>query len=47
MDMDTDYNFKLSEPKEKLHVSIKQNDKNGIVLIATQTGEKRNLHLSN
>ena len=41
MDMDTDYNFKISEPTEKLYVSIKQNDKDGTVLTATQTGEKK------
>ena len=39
--MDTDYNFKISEPTEKLYVSIKQNDKDGTVLTATQTGDKK------
>ena len=35
MDMETYYNFKLLNQKKNCHVSIKQNDKEGIVLTAT------------
>ena len=41
MDMDTQYNFKIFNPNEKLSVSIKQTDKEDIVLTAVQTGFKR------
>ena len=41
MDMDTQYNFKIFNPNEKLSVSIKQVDKEDIVLTAVQTGFKR------
>ena len=41
MDMETYYNFKLINPKEKLSVFIKQTDADGTVLTATQTGEKK------
>ena len=37
MDMDTYYNFKLLNPNEKLSISIKQTDKEDIVLTAVQT----------
>ena len=48
MDMDTQYNFKIFNPNEKLSVSIKQTDKEDIVLTAVQTGFKReSLLLSN
>ncbi|MFL2883272.1 MAG: DUF1365 domain-containing protein [Pelagibacteraceae bacterium] len=43
MDMETEYVFRLLDPNEKLSVTIKQNDKKGLVLTATQTGEKREI----
>ena len=45
MDMETKYDFKLQYPSEKLFVSIKQTDKEGVVLKAVQTGEKKELNL--
>ncbi len=41
MDMNTYYDFKLLNPGEKLFVSIKQTDDDGIILTAVQTGEKK------
>ena len=41
MDMETYYNFKLLNPKDKLSIFIKQTDGEETVLTATQTGEKR------
>ena len=41
MDMDTFYNFKLLNPNEKLSISIKQTDKEDVVLTAVQTGERK------
>ena len=41
MDMDTYYNFKLLSPNEKLSVSIKQTDKEDVVLTAIQTGIRK------
>ena len=41
MDMNTHYNFKLLEPREKLSVFIKQTDNTGTVLTATQVGDKK------
>ncbi len=41
MDMNTYYDFKLLNPGEKLFVSIKQTDDEGIILTAVQTGEKK------
>ena len=41
MDMETYYNFKLIDPKDKLSIFIKQTDGEDTVLTATQTGEKR------
>ena len=41
MDMETFYNFKLLNPKDKLSVFIKQTDADGTILTATQTGEKK------
>ena len=41
MNMDTYYNFKLLNPNEKLSISIKQTDKEDIVLTAVQTGKKK------
>ena len=45
MDMETNYDFKLQHPNEKLFVSIEQTDKEGLVLKAVQTGEKKELNL--
>ena len=45
MDMETYYDFKLQNPNEKLFVSIKQNDKKGIVLTAVQTGDRKEFNL--
>ena len=41
MDMETFYNFKLIDPSQRLSVMIKQTDAEGTVLIATQTGDKK------
>ena len=41
MDMETYYNFKLLNPKEKLSIFIKQTDSTGTILTATQTGKKK------
>ena len=41
MDMDTYYNFRLLNPNEKLSVSIKQTDKEDVVLTAIQTGIRK------
>jgi DUF1365 family protein len=41
MDMETYYNFRLLNPKEKLSVFIKQTDKKEIILTATQTGDRK------
>ena len=41
MDMDTYYNFKLLHPKDELFVSIKQTDKEGDILLAVQTGKRK------
>ncbi len=42
MDMKTFYNFELKPPGDKLSVLIKQTDKNGLILTAVQTGERKN-----
>ena len=41
MDMETYYNFKLLNPKDKLSIFIKQTDGAETVLTATQTGDKK------
>ena len=46
MDMHTHYNFKLLKPDEKLLVLIKQTDKDGTILTATQNGERKKFNLS-
>ena len=43
MDMETYYNFRLLDPKEKLSVFIKQTDKKEAILTATQTGDRKEL----
>ena len=45
MDMNTYYDFKLIDPGEQLFVSIKQTDKEGIILTAVQTGDKKKFNL--
>ena len=45
MDMNTYYDFKLINPGEQLFVSIKQTDKEGIILTAVQTGDKKKFNL--
>ena len=41
IEMETDYNFRLTEPNNRLKIYIKQTDKVGKVLIACQTGKKQ------
>ena len=41
MDMETYYNFKLLNPKEKLSIFIKQTDGEETILTATQIGDKK------
>ena len=41
MDMETYYNFKLLNPKDKLSIFIKQTDGEETILTATQTGDKK------
>ena len=41
MDMNTFYDFKLLNPEEKLFVSIRQTDQEGIILSAVQTGKRK------
>jgi len=41
MDMETYYNFKLINPKEKLSIFIRQTSGEETVLTATQTGDKK------
>ncbi len=45
MDMETFYNFKLLDPKERLFVSIKQTDRDSNILTAIQTGMKKEFNL--
>ena len=41
LDMETYYNFKLLNPKDKLSIFIKQTDRKETILTATQTGDKK------
>ena len=43
MEMETSYNFRLSEPKETLGVFIKQKDRDGMLLSACQIGKKEQI----
>ena len=43
IEMETYYNFRLTEPNERLKVYIKQTDKVDKVLIACQTGKRRTM----
>ena len=45
MDMNTFYDFKLHNPKEKLFVSIQQKDAEGLVLKAIQKGDRKKFSL--
>ena len=45
--MNTFYNFRLSKPGKNLNVLIKQNDINGTLLIASQSGKKIQLNSQN
>ena len=45
--MKTFYNFKLSEPKKKIDIIIKQNDNDGPLLFARQIGKKIKLNGKN
>ncbi len=45
MDMNTYYNFKLLNPNEKLSISIKQTDKEDLILTAVQTGNRKEFSL--
>ena len=44
-ELQTFYSFHLIDPNEKLSVFIKQTDNEGIILTATQTGDKKNFTL--
>tara|TARA_A100001011_G_C14237253_1_gene811604 strand:+ start:290 stop:1048 length:759 start_codon:yes stop_codon:yes gene_type:complete len=44
-DMETKYDFKLLHPNKKLFVSIKQTDKEDVILSAVQTGERKEFNL--
>ena len=41
MEMQTSYDFKITESNKKLSVLIKQSDKNGLILTASQTGNRK------
>ena len=43
IEMDTSYNFRLTEPKESLKVMIKQTDKKDKILVASQYGIKQEI----
>ena len=43
IEMETDYNFRLTEPNHELKVYIKQTDKVDKVLIACQTGKRQQM----
>ena len=47
IEMKTFYNFRLSQPKEKIKILIKQNDVNGPLLLAHQEGTKIKLNSQN
>jgi uncharacterized protein len=47
IEMKTIYNFRLLKPGKKLSVLIKQNDENGLVLIARQLGKRLDLTSKN
>ena len=43
IEMETNYNFRLAEPKETLSIFIKQTDTAGVLLSACQIGRKENI----
>ena len=43
--MDTFYNFRLTEPDESIRILIKQTDKEGRILVASQVGKKQTMSL--
>jgi len=45
IEMDTFYNFRLTEPDENIRILIKQTDKEGKILVACQMGRKQNMSL--
>ena len=45
IEMDTSYNFRLTEPAESIRVLIKQTDKEGKVLVACQAGKRQIMSL--
>jgi len=47
IEMDTFYNFRLTEPNESIRILIKQTDKTEKVLIACQVGRKQAMSLKN
>ena len=47
IEMKTSYNFRLLKPGKKLNVLIKQNDENGLLLIARQSGKRLDLTSKN
>ena len=47
IEMKTSYNFRLLKPGKKLNVLIKQNDENGLLLIARQLGKRLDLTSKN
>ena len=47
IEMKTFYNFRLSRPKKKIKILIKQTDKNGLLLVAQQIGQKVTLNNRN
>ena len=47
IEMKTSYNFRLLKPGKRLNVLIKQNDENGLLLIARQSGKRIDLTSKN
>ena len=47
IEMDTFYNFRLTEPDESIRILIKQIDKVGKILVACQVGRRQIMSLKN
>ena len=47
IEMNTFYNFRLTEPDENIRILIKQTDKEGKVLVACQVGNKQTMSFKN
>ena len=47
IEMNTLYNFRLSEPDDNIRILIKQTDKEGKVLVACQIGNRRTMSFKN